>query len=431
MAAAGAATPAAVLPVPDSPTLALNDLARRRIEAGERIVHFGFGEARLPVHPLLFETLVGAAANGAYGPVGGSAALRGAIGEYLGRRGVEAAPQTIVASPGSKASLFALAMAIPGDVVVTEPSWVSYAGHAALLGKQVVRVPVPGDLGGIPDPALLVERTREARERGLKPTMICITNPDNPTGTAAPTARLEEVLTAAREAELLVFADEVYLDLAHRPEEVSSAAALDPDNVFLTGGLSKSLALGGWRVGFLRAPQTAFGEQVAGAARAIASQIWSCLPPPVEAAAQVAFEEPVEIRDYLAESRSLHRQVVEVAYDVVSAAGAVSRPPSGGFYVYPDMEGAREALAAKGITDGAGLAAALLEDFGVVVLPAVAFGEDPAALRFRVATSMLYGDDDAERREALAASRTGTAASLPRIATALERLGQALREVAA
>lgn len=430
MAAAGAATQAAVLPVPDSPTLALNDLARRRIEAGERITHFGFGEARLPVHPLLFETLVGAAGNGAYGPVGGSVALREAISGYLARRDIDGAPGTIVASPGSKASLFALAMAIPGDVVVTEPSWVSYAGHAALLGKQVVRVPIPDDLGGIPDPEKLVATTRAARERGLAPTMVCITNPDNPTGTAAPTARLEEVLAAAREAELLVFADEVYLDLAHRPEEVSSAAALDPDNVFLTAGLSKSLALGGWRVGFLRTPQTAFGEEVAGAARAIASQIWSCLPPPVEAAAQVAFEEPAAIRDYLVESRDLHRQVVEVAYDVVTTAGAVSRPPSGGFYVYPDMEGAREALTAKGIPDGAALASALLEDFGVVVLPAAAFGEDPAALRFRVATSMLYGENDAERREALEAGRTGEAPALPRIADALARLGEALTEVA-
>jgi aspartate aminotransferase len=58
------------------------------------------------------------------------------------------------------------------------------------------------------------------------------------------------------------------------------------------------------------------------------------------------------------------------------------------------------------------------------VLPGEAFGDEPSALRFRMATSLLYGQTDDERWEALAAEDP---ASLPRIRSALDRLGATLR----
>nr|BFE84871.1 hypothetical protein GCM10020093_074720 [Planobispora longispora] len=52
----------------------------------------------------------------------------------------------------------------------------------------------------------------------------------------------------------------------------------------------------------------------------------------------------------------------------------------------------------------AGLTAFLLDRHGVGVLPGDAFGDDPAALRVRVATSLLYGET-AERRLAALEAR--------------------------
>jgi aspartate/methionine/tyrosine aminotransferase len=73
------------------------------------------------------------------------------------------------------------------------------------------------------------------------------------------------VLEIAREFELFVVCDEINAELAHSPDKFVSAAVLDPDNVVVTGGLSKSHALGGWRVGVLRAPATEFGHRLASA----------------------------------------------------------------------------------------------------------------------------------------------------------------------
>ena len=90
----------------------------------------------------------------------------------------------------------------------------------------------------------------EARPRSAHPSP---THPDNPTGTFASPELLESVLGVARECGLQVVSDEIYAELVHAPAEFVSAATVDPD-VVVTGGLSKSHALGGWRVGVLRAP---------------------------------------------------------------------------------------------------------------------------------------------------------------------------------
>jgi len=68
----------------------------------------------------------------------------------------------------------------------------------------------------------------------------------------------------------------------------------------------------------------------------------------------------------------------------------------------------------------------LLKRYEIGVLSGVAFGDDPGALRCRIATSLLYGNTTAERREALAAEQP---AELPWIKASLDRLGAAAADL--
>src|SRR5262249_30941430 len=149
----------------------------------------------------------------------------------------------IVVGPGSKALLYGLVLALEGDVVLPRPSWVSYEPQALLAGRRTLRVDVPEACGGVPDPALLAGALAGARRGGLDPRLLILTLPDNPTGTHAPPALLADVLAIAREQQLTVVSDEIYGELLHRGT-LTSAAALD-EGCIVTGGLSKSLALGG------------------------------------------------------------------------------------------------------------------------------------------------------------------------------------------
>jgi aspartate aminotransferase len=406
-----------------SPTLAINEAVRRRQAQGERVVHLGFGEAGLPVHPLLREALERSSGANAYGAVAGSAALRSSVAGYYARRGLETEPGQVLAGPGSKALLYALLATLDGDLVLPRPAWVSYEPQARLAGKQVLRLDIPAEAGGVPDPALLSESVSLARKRGLDPRILLLTHPDNPTGTFASADLLESVLGIARECGLAVVSDEIYAELAHAPDEFVSAATVDPDHVVVTGGLSKSHALGGWRIGVLRAPANDAGRSLLEDVTSVASEIWSCLAAPIDAAAAVAYDEPAELVEFVGAARTLHRTVSQAAFEVVAGAGVACRPPTAGFYLYPDFAPLSKPLAERGITTSLGLAEHLLDEFAIAVLPGSAFG-DETALRVRLATSLLYGETERERWESLSAG--SEARELPRVRSALQTLRDAL-----
>jgi aspartate aminotransferase len=409
---------------PPSATLAANERVQARIAAGRPVLHLAFGEAGLPVLPSVAARLGAAAGANGYGPVAGSPAVRAAAAGYYERRGLPTSPDRVLLAPGSKALLYALLNVLPGDVVMPRPSWVSYAAQAALAGKRVLDVPIAAQAGGIPDPEALRAVLATARAGGREPAILVLTLPDNPTGTLAPAPVMQEVCAVAREHGLLIVCDEIYRDLAYDPDALLSPATVLPEHALLTNGLSKSMALGGWRIGFCRLPDGPLGAEAAGALGGIASEVWSSLAAPMQHAAAYVLDEPQDVRDHVVASRRLHRLVATAAHERVVAAGALCRPPSGAFYLYPDLEPLRPALAEHGVSTGAQLAELLLERHDVAVLQGEAFGDDPGALRFRMATSLLYGADDEQRWEAL---RADDPVALPWITGALERLGEALQ----
>ena len=402
--------------LPPSPTLAANERVQAKLAAGEPVLHLAFGEAGLPVLPAVAERLAEGAGRNGYGPVAGSAAAREAAAGYFARRGVPTDAGQIVFAPGSKPLLFALLLALPGDVVLPVPCWVSYAAHAAMAGKRVIGVPIGAEAGGVPDPAQLRAALAEAEGIGARPGVLVLTLPDNPTGTVASAEVIREVCEIADAAGLLIVCDEIYRDLAYEPDRFVSPAELLPERTFVTTGLSKHLALGGWRVGLVRLADGPLGEQAGAAVGGLASEIWSSLAAPMQYAAEYVLGEPPEVVAHVDASRRLHRAVVRAAYEIVIEAGARCRPPGGAFYLYPDFAG-------RPFSSGAELAEDLL-DRGVAVLPGAAFGDDPAALRFRIATSLLYGADDDQRWRAL---RSDDPVSLPWIAAALERMRAGLQ----
>jgi aspartate aminotransferase len=397
-----------------SATLAANeDIARRR-RAGERVLHLAFGEAGLPVHPVLRRKLAEGAAINSYGHVAGSPDLREAAAGYWTRRGLPTEADAVVTGPGSKALLFGLMVALGGDIVLSAPSWVSYAAQADIIGVRPIMVPTPPGEGGVPDPELITGAVLHARAQGRTVRSLLVTLPDNPTGRLAQPETIRRIAEVARSLDLVIISDEIYRDLVHDPAAAFlSPADVAPERTVITSGLSKSLAVGGWRIGVARVPDDVLRARLL----ALASEIWSCPTAPVQHAAAYAFTEPPELVQRVAESRRLHGIVAKAVTERFVQAGASVAYPQGGFYLYPEI---------WGFGSSAELAGTLLRQHGVGVLPGAAFGDDPRAPRVRVATSLLYGESPRERLTALgAADPLGLpwiAASLAHLETALDGL---------
>ena len=416
-----------------SATLAVNEALNEKRRQGVRVLPLGFGEAGLPVHPVMRDRLSAGNGANAYGPVAGSAALREAAAGYWGRRGLPTEPDMVIAGPGSKPLLYSLLLEIGGDTAIAAPSWVSYAAQSRLVGQRPIMVPTATGQGGVPQPDLLHAAVTDAREQGRTVNAVVVTVPDNPTGTVADVETVRRLAEVARELDLLIISDEIYRDLVHVDAQgtertvVHSPAEYAPERTVISTGLSKNLALGGWRIGVLRLPDSEIGHRLRGGLLGVASEIWSSPAAPVQEAASYAFTEPTELVDHVDRSRRLHGIVARAVADVFTRAGATVANPCAAFYLYPDFEPVRERLASlHGLTTGSELTGLLLEKHGMGVLPAVEFGEGPEALRMRVATSLLYGDREERRYAALSAHDP---LALPWIRAHLDRLTEVLDSV--
>ncbi|WP_043615093.1 pyridoxal phosphate-dependent aminotransferase [Nonomuraea candida] len=402
-----------------SATLAANEDIERRRRAGERVLHLAFGEAGLPVHPALRDKLAAASERNGYGPVAGASGLRAAAAGYWTRRGLVTDPELVVSGPGSKSLLYGLLLAIGGDIVLPMPSWVSYAAQADLVGSRPILVPAPPGEGGVPDPELVAAEVHRARAQGRHVSSVLVTLPDNPTGRLAPPATVARLVEVARELNLMIISDEIYRDLVHDPDlPYTSPAELAPERTIITTGLSKSLALGGWRIGVARLPE--HGHALRRRLLAVASEIWSAPAAPVQEAATYAFGDPPELTERIARSRRLHGLVAGAVRERFAGIGADVPEPQGGFYLYPDLGHLR-------LGGSAEITKLLLEEHGIGVLPGHAFGDDPSAARVRVAVSLLYGDSAEER---LAALNSPEPLRLPWIADNLDYLSTGLEELA-
>jgi len=429
------APPIARVPVTVSATLAANEALAARRKRGESVLPLAFGEAGLPVHPALRAALAGASARNAYGPVAGLASLREAAAGYWDRRGLSTDPADVICGPGSKPLLYGLLLALGTDVAVARPSWVSYAAQAAMTGSRAHFVPTPPGQGGVPDPARLEEAVTAARADGRRIGSVVVTLPDNPTGTLASPATVCALCEVAAQHDLAIISDEIYRDLVHHPAApFTSPAVVAPERTIVTTALSKSLALGGWRIGVARLPDAALAAQAApslGGLRerllSIGSEIWSAPSGPIQQAGVYAFGEPPELVERVARSRRLHATVARAVAARFSAAGVAGPVPRAAFYLYPDFGPWRGRLRARhGVSTGPDLAALLLNRYGAGVLPGSAFGEETEALRLRVATGLLYGGHD-EQREATLASRDPLA--MPWIESALARIEEILSDL--
>jgi aspartate aminotransferase len=421
--------PLAVRVFPVSATLAANEAMAARLRRGEPVLPLGFGEAGLPVHPALQAALAASATCNSYGPVAGHPALRAAAAGYWQRRGLPTKPTSVICGPGSKTLLYALVLAIGGDVAIPRPSWVSYAAHARLLGIRAHPVQVAAGEGGICDPAELDAAIGESWAAGRPIRSTIVTMPDNPTGRIPAPGTIRALCEVADAWGLVVICDEIYRDLVHDPDAaVLSPAEVAPHRTVITTGLSKSLALGGWRIGVTRMPDGALGTRLRAAVVGAASEIWSAPAAPVQQAAALAFTEPPEIRERVSRSRALHAGVARAMAAICTDAGLRVPPPQAAFYLYPDFGAWRHYLRSLyGVATSAGLARLLVQRYGAVTLPGAAFGDRPGTLTLRLATARLYGDTADQQEAALAAADPLTH---PPIAAALDYFKEILVSLA-
>lgn len=385
--------------------MALNTRINELMAQGHKVLHLGFGEARFPVHPKILAAFRESATARSYLPVPGLAKLRANIADYYRRKfKIEAEAGQVIVGSGSKTLLFAAMTALEGDVILPAPTWVSYDTQAYLTGKAVTWAPTRLEDNHCLTAEGLRRTLTSARAAGQSPSILVLNSPGNPTGVVYPPDLLAELAEVARAEHLTIISDEIYALTTYGETPHVSMAHYYPEGTIVTGGLSKHLSLGGWRLGVAVLPRGDFGEELYSYMTAVAGAIWTTAAAPVQYAAVVAYSNDPEIDAYMAACTTIHGYVTGYLYEMLRAVGVPAPKPAGGFYVYPSFAPWREALAQKhNIHTSQDLANFLLDEEYMATLPGTDFGAEPEELTLRLSTSYLYSLTD-EAGEAMLAA---------------------------
>lgn len=385
--------------------MALNTRVTELREEGHQVYHMGFGEAKFPVHPKVLADFKEHAAARSYLPVAGLTQLRRNVAQYYHRRfNLDTDVRRVIVGSGSKTMLYAAMHTLEGDVLLPSPTWVSYDTQAQLSGKAVTWLPTSLENNYCPTPDDLEAGLKAARAAGQSPGILVITSPGNPTSSVYPPELLKALTDIARREELVIISDEIYALTTYGDVPFVSTAHYYPEGTIVTGGLSKHLSLGGWRLGVALLPTGDFGEYLYQYMAAVAGAVWTTAAAPVQYAAVVAYSDDPDIDAYAATCTAIHGYVTTYLYDTLHALGVPSSKPGGGFYVYPSFAPWRESLAQKhNVRTSQELANFLLDEFHIATLPGTDFGAKPEDLTLRLSTSYLYAMTDAEGEAMVAA----------------------------
>lgn len=275
-------------------------------------------------------------------------------------------PEEIVVSSGAKHSITNTLMAItnPGDeVIVPIPYWVSYPE----MVKLTEGVPVFVETEFENNFKLKPQELRNAITDKTK--AIFITNPSNPTGAVYTKDELKALADICVQHGIYIIADEIYERMCYL-DEFTSIASLSEEIKEITitiNGLSKSVSMTGWRVGY-----TASRADIAKGMGSIQGHLVSH---PSTISQYAAIGGLTNCDDDIAHMKSVYKQRKDQAIEWIEAIDGLSVvKPDGAFYIFINIGSLRNKIDSKDLS--LTVCNRLLDEYKVAFVPGVAFGHD-------------------------------------------------------
>ena len=367
-----------------SPTLSIAATAKAMAAQGIDVVDFAAGEPD-------FDTPdpVKAAAESAiragftkYTASSGIDELKQAIARKLeADQGLRYEKSQILVSCGAKHTLYNIAEALfeAGDeVLIPAPFWVSYQDQVLLNDATPVLVQTREADGY----ALTVEMLKARITPRTK--AIIVNSPCNPTGATYDRASLEGIARIALEHDLAIISDEIYEKIIYDGVRHISIASLGPEvaaRTVIVNGVSKAYAMTGWRIGYAAGP-----KDVITAMANIQSQSTSNPASISQKAAVAALNGGDAFPTQMVQEFDRRRRVIVERLNKIP--GVSCRMPTGAFYAFPNISGLfGRKHAAGAIASASDLAAYLLQEAKVTVVPGEPFGS-ASHIRLSYATSL-------------------------------------------
>lgn len=370
-----------------SATLEISETVTRMRAAGVAVHDLGLGEADLEAPASACEALsrIARTRRSRYTEVAGAIELRRAVARSLNRSFFDQTsgntylpgygPEEIVVSAGSKHLQYSAVQALcdPGDeVILLAPYWVSYPDMVRMADAEPVVVGSGPDDGFVPSidaiAAAITPRTR----------LVFLNTPGNPAGQVWSRRQVDDLCELILSHDnLFLLSDEIYSGLvfgdARHVSPVTHSERMRRRTI-LTSGLSKTHAMGGWRIGY-----AAIAD---GDVRRGMKAVGACTVSSAPSLTQDAAVHAIEDRSHVCAMRVEFERRARRFHERLNAMGLPTLPTRGGFYAFADVRALFGAeVDGRTLKSSRDVAVALLDDAAVASVPGECFGV-PGYIRF-------------------------------------------------
>jgi len=360
----------------ESITIAVSALAQELKDQGKDILSFSAGEPDFDTPQVIKDAAITAINSGftKYTAVDGIPALKDAIAKKLKRdNGLEYTSNQIIANNGAKHSLFNLFSATIEDgdeVIIPAPYWVTYPELVKYCGGKVVEIQTDDTTG--------FKITAQQLKNAITPKtkMLVLTTPSNPTGAVYSKEELTALAEVLKGTDILVASDEMYEKLTYEGEFTSTASISEDmfKRTITINGLSKSVAMTGWRFGYM----AAYDTDLIKATKKLQSQSTSNINSITQYAAIPGLDGSAD-EDIAMMKKEFVKRRDEAVKLFNEVDGLSVLKPDGAFYLFVNIK--------EVSNDSLTFAKELLESKGVAVVPGVGFGSE-GYFRFSFATGI-------------------------------------------
>jgi aspartate aminotransferase len=367
-------------------TLAISALARDLKASGKDILSFSAGEPDFDTPKIVKDAAIKAinAGKTKYTAVEGIPETKLAIISKLKKdHNLDYTPEGIVISNGAKHSLFNLCQVLieEGDeVIIPSPYWVTYPEQVKYSGG----VPVFLQTDESTDFKITPEQLKKAITPKTK--ILMLNTPSNPTGSVYSKDELLALGEVLKGTDIVVFSDEMYEKIIFNGKKFVATAEVSKDMYDRTvtiNGLSKSVAMTGWRFGYIATPNIALAKAMIKLQGQVTSNINTMTQYAAIPALLGVADKDIEMMRVEFEKRKDY--VVKAINEI---DGLSCFEPDGAFYIFINIK--------QISNDSMKFCADLLEQTGVALVPGLAFGMEGYA-RFSFATDLDTIKEGVER----------------------------------
>ncbi|HJE03475.1 Aspartate aminotransferase [Aliarcobacter thereius] len=358
-------------------TLSITALANELKAQGKDILSFSAGEPDFDTPQIIKDEAIKAITNGKtkYTAVEGIKELKQAIVNKLKRdHNLEYSLDGIVVSNGAKHSLFNLTQALidEGDeVIIPSPYWVTYPELVIYSGG----VPVFIETDESCEFKISAKQLKDAITPKTK--ILMLNSPSNPTGSIYTKEELLAIGEVLKGTDIIVLSDEMYEKLNYKGKKFTASAEVSSDmynRTITINGLSKSVAMTGWRFGYFATAD----KKLAKAVSKLQGQATSNINSMTQYAAIVALDGKAD-KDIEAMRMEFERRKDYAVKAINDIKNLSCYDPDGAFYLFVNIKDFSN--------DSMKFCADLLEQKGVALVPGLAFGME-GYVRLSFATSM-------------------------------------------